>query len=45
MSASVLFILLNELGISDKMRVLPKILPLFHNSFNKFHIFYIREQC
>ena len=39
MSSSVLLILLNELGISDKMRVLPKFLSLFHNLFNKFHIF------
>ena len=29
MSASVLLILLNELGKSDKMGVLPKILSLF----------------
>ena len=33
MSAHVL----NELGISYKMRGLPSILSLFHNSFNKFN--------
>ena len=37
MSAYVLFNLLNELGIRDKMRGLPSILPLFCNEFNKFN--------
>ena len=37
MSAHVLLNLLNELGIKDKMRVLPSILSLFRNKFNKFN--------
>ena len=37
MSAHVLFYLLNKLGKKDKMRGLPSILFLFHNSFNKFN--------
>ena len=37
MSAHVLLNLLNELGKRDKMRVLPSILSLFCNEFNKFN--------
>ena len=37
MSAHVLLNLLNQLGKRDKMRGLPRILSLFHNSFNKFN--------
>ena len=37
MSAHFLLILLNELGKRDKMRVLPTILSLFCNEFNKFN--------
>ena len=37
MSAHVLLNLLNELGKRDKMRVLPSILSLFRNEFNKFN--------
>ena len=37
MSAHVLLNLLNELGKSDKMRGLPRILLLFHNEFDKFN--------
>ena len=37
MSAHVLFSLLSELGLRDKMRGLPSILSLFHNEFNKFN--------
>ena len=36
-SAHVLLNLLNELGKSDKKRVLWSILSLFRNSFNKFN--------
>ena len=36
MSAHVLLNLFNELGESDKMRDLPRLLSLFHNEFNKF---------
>ena len=36
-SAHVLLNLLNELGKMDKMRVLPSILSLFCNEFNKFN--------
>ena len=38
MSAHVLLNLLNELGKRDKMRGLPRILPLFSNEFNTFNI-------
>ena len=34
MSVHVLLILLNELGIRDKLRGLPSILSLFCNEFN-----------
>ena len=37
MSAHVLLNLLNELGKRDKMRVVPSILSLFRNEFNKFN--------
>ena len=37
MSAHVFFIFLNKLGKRDKMRGLPRILPLFGNDFNKFN--------
>ena len=37
MSAHVLLNLLNELGISDKMRGLPSIFSLFCKEFNKFN--------
>ena len=37
MSAHVLLILFNELGKRDKTRVLPSILSLFRNEFNKFN--------
>ena len=37
MSAHVLLNLLNELRKRDKMRVLPSILSLFRNEFNKFN--------
>ena len=37
MSAHVLLILSNELGIRDKLRGLPSILSLFCNEFNKFN--------
>ena len=37
MSAHVLLNLLNEFGKSDKTRVLPSILSLFCNEFNKFN--------
>ena len=37
MSAHVLLNLLNELLKRDKMRGLPSILSLFHNSFNKLN--------
>ena len=37
MSAHVLLNLLNELGKRDEMRVLPSILSLFRNEFNKFN--------
>ena len=37
MSAHVLFNLLNKLVKSDKMGVLPSILSLFRNEFNKFN--------
>ena len=37
MSVHVLLNLLNELRKRDKMRGLPSILSLFHNSFNKFN--------
>ena len=37
MSAHVSLNLLNELGKRDKMRVLPSILSLFRNEFNKFN--------
>ena len=37
MSAHVLWILLNQLGKSDKMRGLSSILSLFRNEFNKFN--------
>ena len=36
-SAHVLLNLLNELGKRDKMRVLPSILSLSRNEFNKFN--------
>ena len=37
MNAHVLLNLFKELGKSDKMRGLPRILSLFHNKFNKFN--------
>ena len=37
MSAHVLLNLLEELGKRDKMRVVPSILSLFRNEFNKFN--------
>ena len=37
MSAHVLLDLLNELGKSDKMRVMSNILLLFRNEFDKFN--------
>ena len=37
MSANVLLNLLNELRKRDKMRVLPSILSLSRNEFNKFN--------
>ena len=37
MSAYVLLNLLNEMGKSNKMRVLPSTLSVFHNGFNKFN--------
>ena len=37
MSAHVLFNLLNELAIRDKMRGWPSILSLFRKEFNKFN--------
>ena len=37
MSAHVLLNLLNELGKRDKMRVLPSIVSIFRNEFNKFN--------
>ena len=37
MSAHVLLNLLNQLRKGDKMRVLPSILSLFRNEFNKFN--------
>ena len=36
MSVHVLLNLFNELGESDKMRGLSRILSLYHNEFNKF---------
>ena len=38
MSVHILLNLLNELGKRDKMRVLPGILSLFCNEFNKVNI-------
>ena len=38
MSACVLLNLLNELGKSNKIRGLPRILLLYPNSFDKFNI-------
>ena len=37
MCAHVLLNLLNELGKSDKMRGLSRILPFFRNEFNKLN--------
>ena len=37
MSTHVFLNLLNELGKKNKMRVLPSILSLFRNEFNKFN--------
>ena len=37
MSAHLLLNLLNKLSQRDKMRVLPSILSLFPNEFNKFN--------
>ena len=37
MSAHVLLILFNEFGKRDKILVLPSILSLFRNEFNKFN--------
>ena len=37
MSAHVLLILLNELGKTDKMRALSRILSLLCDEFNKFN--------
>ena len=37
MSAHVLLNVLNELGKRDEMRVLPSILSLFPDEFNKFN--------
>ena len=37
MSAHALLNVLNELGKSDKMRSLPRIILLFRNEFNKYN--------
>ena len=37
MSANVLLILLNELRKTDKKRVLPSILCLYRDEFNKYN--------